>query len=176
MKRLIDNIKGVTLIELIVVLTIIAIGAAMAAPNMNVWMAKSKLNAEARKTYSVFQLARSEAIKRNQNVAVGIVFGSNYGQSVVCSCVGTNATVQAWIGGTTPATIITPMTTLPNDIKLIWLADPNFTQLRTWEYTSRGTFLSGNENQPFDIGNKKLPTSSSRKHFTFTLGGSITIN
>jgi prepilin-type N-terminal cleavage/methylation domain-containing protein len=176
MKKLIADIKGVTLIELIIVLTIVAIGAAVAAPNLSGWMARSKLNAEARNLYSVFQLARSEAIKRNQNVVVGIVFGSDYGQTIVCTCVGTNATVQAWIGGTTPATIIKPMTTLPSDIKIFLVGNTGYAGLTTWEYTSRGTFINGDENQPIDIFNKKLTSSNNKKRFTFTLGGSITIN
>jgi prepilin-type N-terminal cleavage/methylation domain-containing protein len=176
MKKLIADIKGVTLIELIIVLTIIAIGAAIAAPNINGWMARSKLYAEARNLYSVFQLARSEAIKRNQNVVVGIVSGSDYGQTIVCTCVGTNATVQTWIGGTTPATIIKPMTTLPSDIKINLVGNPTYAGLTTWQYTSRGTFINGDENKPIDIFNKKLASSNNKKRFTFTLGGSITIN
>ncbi len=176
MKKLIADIKGVTLMELVIALTIVAIGAAIAAPNMSGWMARSKINAEARNVYSVYQLARSEAIKRNRDVTVGIVFGSNYGQSVICSCVGTNADVQAWLGGTNPPAIITPMTTLPSDIKLSLVGNTSYAGLRTWDFTSRGTFVSGNENQPFDMINKKLASSNFKKSFTFTIGGSITIH
>jgi prepilin-type N-terminal cleavage/methylation domain-containing protein len=174
MKKLIADIKGVTLIELIIVLTIVAIGAAIAAPNINGWMARSKLNAEARNVYSVFQLARSEAIKRNQNVAVSIRWAGTggAGPNDFCSYVGTNAD---WNNGN-PATFITPITHMPNGLRLIWLAVPADTGRTTWEFTSRGTFITGDQNQPFYIQSNALQSSNNKKNFTFTLGGSVAIN
>lgn len=173
MKRLIANIKGVTLIELIVVLTIIAISAAIAVPNMSGWMAKMKLNAEARKVYSAFQLARSEAIKNNQNVAVSIRWaGNGSGTNDYCSYLGTNAD---WNGGN-PSKFFTPITPIPKGFRLIWQASPSSTSRTTWEYTSRGTFINGDEAQPFYIQSDTLPSANNKKSFIFTLGGSVSIH
>ena len=157
MKRLIANIKGVTLIELIVVLTIIAISAAIAIPNMSGWMAKMKLNAEARKVYSSFQLARSEAIKRNSDVAVRITWATNTYDSYLVS---------------NTAIVFTPPTTMPKGFTL----GPTQGASTTWEYTSRGTFITGDEAKPFYIQNVKLPSAINKKSFIFTLGGSVSIH
>lgn len=174
MKNSVDK-KGVTLTELMVVLAIIGIAAAIAVPSMGDWIARMKLNAESRKVYSVFQLARSEAIRNGQNVVVGIIFGANYGDTRICACVGTWATANAWMnGGVAPARIIIPITRLPRDIKIFWPGEPEgYPGLTTWEYTSRGTLIPGDDAQPIDIGSSRLPTKLS--HFTFTLGGSVNI-
>jgi prepilin-type N-terminal cleavage/methylation domain-containing protein len=157
MKRLIANIKGVTLIELIVVITIIAIGAAIAVPNMSGWMARTKLNAEARKVYSVFQQARSEAIKRNSDVAVRITWATNTYDSYLVSTTGI---------------VFTPPTTMPKGFTL----GPTQGTQTTWEYTSRGTFITGDDAKLFYIQSDALPSTNNKKSFTFTLGGTVTIS
>jgi prepilin-type N-terminal cleavage/methylation domain-containing protein len=164
MKRILADIKGVTLIELIIVLVIIAISAAMAAPSMGEWMARSKLNSEARKIYSIFQLARSEAIKNNHDVCVGIVFNS-YGTSNYTVKLGTYTEYGA------STTIFQATKTVPGTMRLYMFAYPAYTGLTTWQYTSRGSFLSGDEGQTLVLESE----SGYKKTFTFTFGGSVTI-
>ncbi|HEY9159471.1 MAG TPA: GspH/FimT family pseudopilin [Desulfomonilia bacterium] len=171
MKRIFADIKGVTLIELIIVLAIVAIGAAMAAPGMSEWMARAKLNAEARKIYSVFQLARSEAIKNNHDVCVGIVFNSDgisysYGKSNYTVRLGTYSEYNS------STTTFLATKTVPSTMRLYMPDYPAYTGLTTWQYTSRGSFLPGDETQTLILQSK----SGYKKTFTFTFGGSVTIS
>jgi prepilin-type N-terminal cleavage/methylation domain-containing protein len=185
MKRLIADIKGVTLMELMVVLSIIAITAAIAAPSMSGWMARMKLNAEARKIYGVFQQARSEAIKNNSPVQVSIWWGPR--SDVPAAISGTycsydvvkNPNLECMWGNVNYC--ITPPTKLPSGFDLVqaWTGgDRNSISRTTWEYTSRGTFTIediGSEGQTFALESDKLTYPFNRKVFTFTLGGSVAI-
>ncbi len=164
MKRISDDIKGVTLLELIVVLAVVAITAAMAAPGMGEWMTKSKLNAEARKIYSAFQLARSEAIKNNQDVCLGIYFNS-YGTSHYTVKLGT------WQQYNDSTTIFLATKTVPGKMRLYMSDFPAYTGKTTWQYTSRGSFLPGDETQTLILESE----SGYKKTFTFSLGGNVTI-
>ena len=61
---------GFTLLELIIVVTIFGVAAAIAVPALNSVTKNSDLRAAAQELYGNFQLAKSEAIKRNQPVAI----------------------------------------------------------------------------------------------------------
>lgn len=61
---------GVTLIELLVTLAIIAILAAIAAPSFSDFIAKSRVEGRAGEMVSIFNLARSEALRRGATVSV----------------------------------------------------------------------------------------------------------
>lgn len=69
--------SGFTLIELIVTLSVIAIIATLAVPAMQNFIDKRKAIGAAEEMYSNLQLARSEAIARNQIVAIR--FNTNVG-------------------------------------------------------------------------------------------------
>ena len=56
------------MIELMVAVTIVAIGLALAVPSMSAMLQNSKLTSAARSYYSGVQTARSEAIRRNLRV------------------------------------------------------------------------------------------------------------
>ena len=61
---------GFTLVELVTVLTIVAILAAIAMPNLAVMMAGQRMRATGTDLVSSLLLARSEAIKRNADVEI----------------------------------------------------------------------------------------------------------
>ncbi len=69
-----DN-KGYSLMELMTVVVIIGIMAAVAAPNMSGWLARRELNSSARNLAGHLQLARSEAVK--DNIETAIVFADH---------------------------------------------------------------------------------------------------
>jgi prepilin-type N-terminal cleavage/methylation domain-containing protein len=69
MKNLRRN-EGFTLTELMVVIGIMVVAAAIALPNISRWRASAKLNGAARDLASNFQVAKMEATKRNSVCAV----------------------------------------------------------------------------------------------------------
>jgi prepilin-type N-terminal cleavage/methylation domain-containing protein len=62
-KRL--NSKGITLIELIVVMVIIAIGAALMAPNIGGWLPNYRLRSATRDIASTMRVAQMKAVSNN---------------------------------------------------------------------------------------------------------------
>lgn len=68
-KPLIRN-RGVTLVELIIVLTISGVLAALAAPGMQRFVASNRLTAQVNDLLADISVARSDAIKRNTNAGI----------------------------------------------------------------------------------------------------------
>ena len=66
------NRKGITLIELIIVLVIIAIGAALMVPNFGAWMPHYRLRSAARDLVSVMRVAQMKAV--SNNLPYGVAF------------------------------------------------------------------------------------------------------
>ena len=64
------NRKGVTLIELVVVLVIIGIGAILIAPNISAWLPNYKLRSAARDIVSTMRTAQTKAVSRNLDYKV----------------------------------------------------------------------------------------------------------
>ncbi|WP_303720270.1 GspH/FimT family pseudopilin [Malonomonas rubra] len=65
-----ENSRGFTLLELIIVVALIGIMVAVAIPSINTWMPNYRLKGAARDLYSAMMKAKSEAIKRNVNCAI----------------------------------------------------------------------------------------------------------
>lgn len=65
MKKHLKSESGFTLVEVLMVVVIIGLIAAIATPNFNSWKRKADLNADMRRFYAFFQQARMEAVKRN---------------------------------------------------------------------------------------------------------------
>lgn len=86
MKRL----KGFTLVELMVTLAVIAILASIAGPSFNNIRDRSRVRAAAEAIYAHLQFARSESIKQNRDLVVGVVAGATWCLSISnatgCDC------------------------------------------------------------------------------------------
>ena len=84
MKKLISalkNEKGFTLIEVLVVISLISIMASIAIPGYSVWLPNYRLKNASRDLLSNFQLAKLTSIKKNCNCAITFnqpVLGTTY--------------------------------------------------------------------------------------------------
>jgi general secretion pathway protein H len=70
------NKKGVTLIELVVVLAIIAIGAVLTIPNMGPWIQSYRLRTAARDITSTLRVAQMKAVSTNMSYQVSFDTGA----------------------------------------------------------------------------------------------------
>jgi prepilin-type N-terminal cleavage/methylation domain-containing protein len=66
------NKKGITLIELVVVLVIICIGAALMVPGFGAWVPHYRLRGAARDVVSVMRTAQTKAV--SYNIRYGVAF------------------------------------------------------------------------------------------------------
>lgn len=97
MKRQTDY--GFTLVEVMIVIAIIGIIAAMAVPSYQDMIERNQLKQAAESLKSDMQFARTEAIKRSQNVVVsrspgnagGWCYGLNVNSNCTCTTVGSCA-------------------------------------------------------------------------------------
>ncbi|MBP1695757.1 MAG: hypothetical protein H6Q41_945 [Deltaproteobacteria bacterium] len=71
------NKKGVTLIELIVVFVIIAIGAALVAPNISGWLPRYRLRSATRDIVSTMRDAHMKAVSSRMQYQVDFTVGTD---------------------------------------------------------------------------------------------------
>ena len=71
------NQKGITLIELVVVFVIIAIGAALTAPNIGGWLPYYRLRSATRDLVSTMRVAQMKAISNNLQYRISFDAGNN---------------------------------------------------------------------------------------------------
>jgi prepilin-type N-terminal cleavage/methylation domain-containing protein len=69
------NHKGITLIELIVVMVIIAIGALLVLPNIGAWLPNYRLRSGTRDVVSTLRFAQMKAV--STNMIYGVAFDAN---------------------------------------------------------------------------------------------------
>lgn len=74
--------RGFTLVELMTVLAVIGVLAALGLPNYRIWIENTKIRTAAESIQTGLQKARVEAIKRN--VRVQFVLGANSAWTVSC--------------------------------------------------------------------------------------------
>ncbi len=75
------NQKGITLIELIVVMVIIAIGAALMTPNISGWLPNYRIRSATRDVASIMRVAQLKAVSNNTQYQV--VFDTGNGSYVL---------------------------------------------------------------------------------------------
>lgn len=90
--RIAANIRGVTLIELMIVIVITAVLLTLAIPAFQDTIDRNRLKAVTDTLYGDFQFAKTEAIKRNENIVVDFTTSNGgatwcYGiSSANCNC------------------------------------------------------------------------------------------
>ena len=89
--RLCNKQSGFTLIEMMIIIAILAIFAAIAVPNFLSYLPKSRLNGAARQVMGDLMAARMKAVSLNHRVKV--FFYSNY-QYKICDDADTDGTVD----------------------------------------------------------------------------------
>jgi type IV fimbrial biogenesis protein FimT len=87
--------RGVSLIEMVAVLTIAAIVAAMALPNMRDMMTSDRIRVGGTDLVSALLTARSEAIKRNAQIQVRPASGTDWTTGWVVASVATGEQYDA---------------------------------------------------------------------------------
>jgi len=65
------NQKGITIIELVVVMVIIAIGAVLLVPNIGTWLPNYRLRSATRDVVSTLRTAQMKAVSTNSPYGVG---------------------------------------------------------------------------------------------------------
>ena len=110
------NKRGVTLIELVVVFAIIAIGAVLMVPNMGAWLPNYRLRSGAREVVSTMRVAQMRAVSNNIDYQVLIAGGSYTLQRY-------SSGIPAWVTEEPAKTLPTGITVFSNSFPS-WGATP----------------------------------------------------
>jgi type IV fimbrial biogenesis protein FimT len=79
------NIKGVTLIELMITLVVLGVLVFLALPSYTIWMQNTQIRTAGEGILSGFTLARSEAVRRNTSVELKMDAASGWTATVAAT-------------------------------------------------------------------------------------------
>lgn len=152
---LLKTVRGISVIEVMVTLAIIAVLAGVAVPGMNKQMPKHRLNGAVKQVSWDLMSARIDAIRKKLNVKFSVISADEY---------------QIWIDmdkdSVEDSNEIT-ITNIHNDYY-----DVNITSPKSPTFKSTGTVI----NRPDTLQPINLVNSSGSKTITITSGGLVRVN
>ena len=152
---------GFTLVELMIVVALVAILLALAAPSFRETIARNRLEGVAGELSTDFQYARSEAVARNAQV--GLFVGSN---CYTVFAMGTTAATGCAALGTGAAIKSVTSDTIPSSVSLAFLSTAatqqafiQFDPVRGMAADSAGADWQGQVTVGTSVGNWQLRTA-----------------